>query len=84
MIPLFALLHVRGRRSLKLWLPLFLVWLLLLPLALLLLPFAVLALLVVHIDPWAAMVAFWNVLAGARGTHVEVAVPGHSVLVHVY
>lgn len=84
MIPLVALLRIEGQRSLTVWLPLLAVWLLLLPLALLLLPFALLAMLIARVNPWAAFVAFWDVLAGMRGAHIEVAIPGRSVLVHVY
>ena len=84
MIPLFAVLDIRGRRSLRLWLPLFLIWLLLLPIVLVTLPFALLALLIVRINPLPATAALWGVLAGTRGTHVEVATHDGSVLLHVY
>jgi hypothetical protein len=84
MIPLFVILDVRGRRSLRLWLPLFLAWLFLLPIVLVALPFALVALLVARINPWPAIAAFWGVLAGTRGTHVEVATRDGSVLVHIY
>jgi hypothetical protein len=84
MIPLFAILEVRGHRSLRLWLPLFLIWLLLLPVVLVLLPFVLLALLFARIDGWRAFTAFWNLLSGTRGLHIEVSTPGKLVFLHVY
>jgi hypothetical protein len=84
MIPLVAILQVRGRHSFRLWLPLFLVWLLLLPLVLVLLPFALVAMLIARINPIAAISASWDVLAALRGMHIEMAAAGNSILVHVY
>lgn len=84
MIPLFVVVKLEGQRRLTLWLPLLLVWLLLLPLVLLLLPFALLATLIAGMRPWRAIAAFWSVLAGTRGMHVEIASPERSVLMHVY
>ena len=85
MIPLIALLEIGGRRrSVRLWLPLFLVWLLLLPVALLMLPFALLAMLIAGVRPFRATAALFRVLSGLCGLHVEVEIPGRSVLVHVY
>jgi hypothetical protein len=84
MIPLLVLLDLRGSRSLRLWLPLFLAWLLLLPIVLVVLPFALLTLLLCRIDPWRAIAAFWGALAGTRGTHIEFATAKNSILVHIY
>ncbi|HEU5413841.1 MAG TPA: hypothetical protein VFW31_08800 [Candidatus Angelobacter sp.] len=86
MIPLFAVVRVRNRRrqNIRLWLPLFLVWLMLLPLVLLLLPFAVLACLLIHMDPWRSISGSWQVFAGLRGTHIELANAEHHVLVHIF
>ena len=84
MIPLVAVLRVRGQRSVNLWLPVFMIWLLLLPAVLLLLPVALAALLVARINPWPASSAAWSVLCGTRGTHIEVVTPGKMVLIHIY
>jgi hypothetical protein len=83
-IPLLAILRVRGQRSLSLWLPLFLIWLLLLPVLLLLSPVALVALLIARNNPWAAISAFWGVLCGVRGTRIEVVTPGKMVLIQIY
>ena len=84
MIPLQAILRVRGRRSVNLWLPLFLIWLLLLPIVLLFLPVALAALLIARINPWPAISAGWSVFCGTRGTRIEVVTPGKMVLIHIY
>lgn len=86
MIPLFAVIgfRSRGRHNIRLWLPLFLVWLVLLPLVLLVLPFAVLACLIVQMNPWRSIAGSWQVLAGLRGTHIEVADAEHYVLVRIF
>ncbi|MGE5322034.1 MAG: hypothetical protein ACM3SW_04200, partial [Actinomycetota bacterium] len=82
MIPLFAILKLRGRNrhNIRLWLPLFLIWLLLLPLVLVLLPFAILACLLARMNPLRSIAAGWQVLAGLRGAHIEVEHPGRYVL----
>lgn len=86
MIPLFAIVKLRrgNRHSRKLWFPLFLIWLLLLPLVLVLLPFAILACLLARINPLRSIAAGWQVLAGLRGTHIEVQHPGHYVLLRIF
>ncbi len=84
MIPMLIVLRVCGPRRISLWLPLFLVCLLLLPVGLARLAFALGALLIVRMDPWRSFAAFWDVLAGTRGTHIEVSTPASSVFIHVY
>jgi hypothetical protein len=84
MIPVLAVVGVRGRRNFRLWLPLFLVWLLLLPFALLLLPVLFIVALFVRADVWRAVGALFSVLCATRGTHVEAAARGNSVFVHIY
>jgi hypothetical protein len=69
---------------LGLWVPLFLIWLLLLPLVLVLLPLAMLALLVLRVNPFRALAAFWQTLAGLTGTHVEVNAPDALVYVRIF
>lgn len=85
MIPLMIVIKIRNhnRHLFRLWIPLFLIWLLLLPLVLVLLPFAFLVLAVVGVNPFRAFAAGWQVMAGLRGTHVEVDNGGASVLVRI-
>jgi hypothetical protein len=84
MIPLQAVLRVRGQWSATLWLPLFLIWLLLLPILLLILPVALAVLMIAGINPWRALSAVWGVLCAARGTRIDVLTPGRMVLIHIY
>ena len=85
MIPLVVRVHVRGRagRSVRLWIPLFLLWLLMLPFALVVLPVLFVVCIVVDVDPFPALAAVWRVLCGLSGAHVEVDAPDASVFVHV-
>ena len=80
MIPSLARLRVSGhRRTIRLWLPLFLLW----PLAL---PFAgVLAVvaLVCGVAPAGALRAAWQLACGSRGLHVEVDSPGFGFQVRL-
>lgn len=85
MIPWIATVrigHASGR-GFRLWVPLAGVWLLLLPVALLLAPLVVGACLVGRVNPLRAFRVFWGILDGVRGTRVEVAGGGHSVLVWI-
>jgi hypothetical protein len=86
MIPLFAVIGFRTpkHRRFRLWLPLFLIWLLLLPLVLVLLPFAIIGFLVLRMNPWRSLAAGWQLLAGLRGTHVEVNDREHYVLLRIF
>jgi hypothetical protein len=74
MIPFFAVIGIRpsGRHRFRLWIPLFILWLLLLPLVLVLLPIAFIVLAAVQVNPFRAIATGWQIMAGLRGTHVEV------------
>jgi hypothetical protein len=73
MIPLFAVIGFRWRdRRIGLWFPLFLAWLVLLPVILLLLPVFCIVCLVGRVNPLRALFTGWQVLAGLKGTHIEV------------
>jgi hypothetical protein len=63
--------------------PFFLLVALLLPVLLLLAPVVLAACLVVRVNPIDVFPALWRVLTALRGTHVEVAGRGRSVLVHI-
>jgi len=86
MIPMLAVLRIERppRRVLRLWLPLFLFWLLALPIAVVALPVVALVLLVLRRNPLRLFAAYWNLLNGISGTHVEMRKPRASVYVHVY
>jgi hypothetical protein len=82
--PLTASVHVKPagwRFGIRLWLPLFLVWLLLLPLFVLALPFLFVASLVFGFRLLRSLGAVLAVLAGFRGTNVEVENPGARIFV---
>jgi len=85
MIPLFVVMKFRTRRQRQfgLWLPLFLVWLLLLPLVLILLPFFVIGSLIVKMNPWRMLATCWQVMAGLKGTHIEIENKKHALWLHL-
>jgi hypothetical protein len=73
--PLSASVHVRPagwRFGLRLWLPLFLLWLLLVPLLILALPLLLIASIIFRVKLWRSLRAANGVLAGLRGTSVDV------------
>ncbi|HZQ39195.1 MAG TPA: hypothetical protein VFA87_00325 [Rhizomicrobium sp.] len=73
--PLTASVHVKPkawRFGIRLWLPLFLLWLLLLPLFLLALPVLAIAAVIFGVNFLAAIGRSLAVLAGFRGTQVDV------------
>ncbi len=85
--PLSASLHVKPagwRFGVRLWLPLFLLWLLLLPLLILALPFLFIAGVIFGFRFWKSLRAAFAVLAGSRGTMVEVENPGTRVFVKLH
>jgi hypothetical protein len=81
MIPLVAVIRVQ---SLRLWIPLFLIWLLLLPFMLLLLPLVMLACLMVQLNPFRTLAVLWQILAGLRGTNIEVNDIKAAVAIRIY
>ena len=84
MIPLFAVVGFRiWRHIFKLWFPLFLAWLLLLPVILLLLPVFGIVCLAGRVNPLRALSTGWQILAGLKGTHIEVDDSRTFVLVRI-
>jgi hypothetical protein len=84
--PLTASVHVRPagwRFGLRLWLPLFLLWLLLLPLFVLALPFLFIAAVIFGFKFLRSLGAVFGLLAGFRGTRVEVNSPDARVFVRL-
>lgn len=86
MIPSMLVVGIRknGRRGFRLWIPLFLIWLVLLPLVLVLLPLAFVVLLIVRVNPFRAFSGLWRVVAGLKGTHIEVDDGEAAVLVRIF
>jgi len=86
MIPWMIMVGIRNRRQrvFRLWIPLFLIWLLLLPVVLVLLPLAFIAMAVMRVNPFRAFRTGWQILAGLRGTHIEVQDENAFVLVHIF
>ena len=85
--PLAATVHVKPagwRFGLRLWLPLFLLWLLLLPLLVLAMPLLLAAALIFGIRFWSTIRAMLGLLAGFRGTRVEVTDPNTRVFVKLH
>ncbi len=77
MIPLVAVVNVRGKESrrLRLWIPLILVWLLLVPLALLLSPVIFIECLACRVNPFRALSVLWQVLTALSHTEFELDYP---------
>jgi hypothetical protein len=85
MIPLVAVLkiHNQRRHNFRLWFPLFLLWLVLLPVILLLVPLFVIGSLIIAMNPFRALFAFWQVLTGLKGTHIEVDNRDSQILIRI-
>ncbi len=75
MIPFVAVISVphHQSRTLRLWVPLFLLWILLLPIVIVLSPFIFIACLVCRVNPFQACAISWQILSALRETNVEVA-----------
>jgi hypothetical protein len=86
MIPMMLVVGFRTykRRGFRLWIPLFLIWVLLLPLVLALLPLTVLVLAWMRVNPFRALRTGWQILAGLKGTHIEVQDGDSLVLVRIF
>ncbi len=85
MIPFVAKIAVRTHRnhSFRIWFPLVLVWLLLLPVVLLVLPVFGIACLAWHLNPLQALWDMGQVLAGLKGTEVEVGQGNSAVSINL-
>jgi hypothetical protein len=86
MIPMMLVVGFRTykRRGFRLWIPLFLIWLLLLPLVLVLLPFTFLVLALMRVNPFRALHTGWQILAGLKGTNIEVQDGNAQVLIRIF
>jgi uncharacterized membrane protein len=73
MIPFVAVVSLRNQesRTVRLWIPLFLVWILLLPVALLLSPLIFIACLVCRVNPLHAFALMWQILSALGNTDFE-------------
>jgi hypothetical protein len=74
MIPLVAVVSLRGResRTLRVWVPLILLWLLLVPFAVLLSPLIFIVCLVCRVNPVHAFSVGWQILRALNDTQVAV------------
>ncbi|MGA7402254.1 MAG: hypothetical protein WBW38_19715 [Candidatus Sulfotelmatobacter sp.] len=74
MIPLVAVVSLRGResRTLRVWVPLILLWLLLVPLAVLLSPVIFIVCLICRVNPFRAFSVGWQILRALNDTEVEI------------
>lgn len=87
MPPLVARLRIdraRDGRSVKLWLPLFVLWLLLLPIAIVTLPVIAVVVAGLGRNPFAIFAAYWGVLCALCGAQVEIDTRRAVVFVHVH
>ena len=86
MIPLVALVSLRGKesRTFRLWIPLVLVWLLLVPLAVLLSPLLLVACLVCRANPFRGVSALWQILTALSNTEFEVDHRSAGVSVYIF
>ena len=85
MIPmvLAVRVHAYPDKTVRVWIPLFLIWLLLAPLVIVLAPIAMIVALVLGYDVWRGTAAIVGVFTALSGFHVEVQAPGALVLVHI-
>lgn len=86
MIPLVAVVSLRGResRTLRVWVPLFLLWLLLVPLAVLLSPVIFIVFLVCRANPFRAFSVGWQILRALNETEVEIEHPSAGISICVF
>jgi hypothetical protein len=87
MLPMFLKMHIRerGKKGVRLWIPVFLVWILLFALMLVLLPLVLLAsLLTIWKGPGLALLLFypmvWAVLWSLSSLYVDVENSSHKIL----
>ncbi len=83
MIPCWAMVnvHPKGRRRLRLWLPLILLWIVLAPLAILLIPVLAIVALAFRLSPTGALGSLWRVLWSSSGLRVDVQSPNAAVFI---
>ncbi len=85
MIPFVAVVSLRNQesRTIRLWIPLFLIWLLLLPLAVLLSPFIFIACLFCRVNPFRGIPLMWQVLNALTDSNIEVEPRSAGMLFHI-
>jgi hypothetical protein len=74
MIPLVAVVSLRGResRTLRIWVPLILLWLLLVPIVLVLSPLIFAGCLACRVNPFRALSVTWQILRALNDTECEI------------
>jgi hypothetical protein len=86
MIPLVAVVSLRGRKSrtLRVWVPLVLLWLLLVPLAVLLSPVIFIVLLACRVNPFRAFSVAGQILFALNDAEFEVEQPSAGISICVF
>jgi hypothetical protein len=86
MIPVAGAVRIDDCRvhGFRLSIPFVLLWLVLAPLLVLLLPVLFIACICVRVDPFQAIGTLFQILAGLRGTQVEVVNDSISMLVNIF
>jgi hypothetical protein len=85
MTPNIAIVHVQNPhwRSIRLWVPLFLLWIPLVLLSPLIFLVVLGVCLAGRINPWRAIAAFWAIACSLPGTDVRVCADGNRVTVRI-
>ena len=85
MTPNVALVSIEypRRRTVRLWLPLFLLWIPLVFLSPLILVVVLAVCLVGRVSPWQAIATFWAITCSLPGTDVRVCADGNRVTVRI-
>ena len=85
MTPNIAIVHVQNphRRSIRLWVPLFLLWIPLVLLSPLIFLVVLGVCLAGRVNPWLAIKAFWAIVCSLPGTDVRVCADGNRVTVRI-
>ena len=86
MIPFVAVVSLRNQdsRTLRLWIPLFLIWLLLLPVAVLLSPFMFIACLVCRVNPFRGVALMWQIVWALHDTKLDVEHGSAGMSFHIF
>ncbi len=85
MTPSIAIVHIENPywRTIRLWLPLFLLWIPLLLLSPVILIVIAGVSIAGRISPMGAISTFWGILCGLRGTEVRVTADGNKIYVRI-
>jgi hypothetical protein len=74
----------KPRRGYRIWIPIILVWSLLLPFVLLLAPLVFFVFLVMGVNPFRAVVVYWQLFNGLRGLRIAVEDPQAPTSIRIF